>query len=274
MLVIVFFGLAMAVLAGVLIFVLTFIDVTSAGPNKRTNAPSRRQAELETELDHARSTNPAHHTSLAVSDARVVSPLKALPPVQHSEARITAGSLLYSRDTRHLRLLALLIAVGATGAFFLRSLMMPESFGARGPYRAAALEQIASQPSVLQSDASCVTCHTEVQEERAESPHQAVLCLHCHGNGREHILAATNAAESPENMIPAAQEWDGDFHTQIDLFVTQDRATCLSCHTSVVGMPDRFRSINVAMHLEEQGAEEINGKNVCFECHTGHSPGS
>jgi hypothetical protein len=38
-------------------------------------------------------------------------------------------------------------------------------------------------------------------------------------------------------------------------------------------MPEAFRSINVAEHLEEQGAEDIAGGNVCFECHEGHSPG-
>ena len=97
--------------------------------------------------------------------------------------------------------------------------------------------------------------------------------MHCHGNGHEHIAAAIEAATSPGHAIPPAAEWDGDFHSKLDLFITQDRATCLSCHTSVVGMPSGFRSIDVAKHLEEQGAENVNDKNVCFECHTGHSPG-
>jgi len=112
-----------------------------------------------------------------------------------------------------------------------------------------------------------------VQEERAESPHKAVLCMHCHGNGHAHMAAAMIAADTPGHEIPPAGEWDGSFRTKMDLFITQDRATCLSCHTSVVGMPSSFRSIDVDQHLEEQGAENVSDRNVCFECHTGHSPG-
>ena len=181
--------------------------------------------------------------------------------------------LLFSRDARHLRILLVLVVTTGAGTLYVRSQMIPAGFGKHGPYRPAALNEIASQPSVLQSDAACLKCHTNVQEERAESPHQAVRCLHCHGNGRTHIVEATSAAEAPGYLITAAKEWDGDFRSQIDLFISQDRAVCLSCHTSVVGMPDSFCSIDVEEHLEEQGAEEIMNRNVCFECHEGHSPG-
>jgi len=181
--------------------------------------------------------------------------------------------LIFSRNTRHLRILMLLIFTGGGGAFFVRSQMIPADYGQDGPFRHAALAQIAAHPSVLQSDTTCLKCHTNVEEERSESPHAAVRCLHCHGNGKQHIAEATKAAEFPEHAIPSAKKWDGDFRTHTDLFITHDRATCLSCHTSVVGMPESFLSINVAEHLEEQGAEEINSKNVCFECHEGHSPG-
>jgi len=186
---------------------------------------------------------------------------------------VMTSRLMFSRHTRHLRIVASLLLIGAMGAFFLRHSVVPEAFGAKGPYRPAALDQIAALPSVLSSDATCLKCHSKVQEERAESPHQAVRCMHCHGNGHEHIAAALKAAESPGMEIPKAAEWDGDFHSKQDFFVTKNRSTCLSCHASVVGMPKDFRSIDMAKHLEEQGAENINDKNVCFECHTGHSPG-
>jgi len=180
---------------------------------------------------------------------------------------------MFSRDTRHLRIIIFLIITGGAGAMFVRSQLIPSDFGERGPYRGAALAEEAALPLILQSDATCLKCHTNVHEERADSPHKAVRCLHCHGNGREHIAAATAAAESPDKLIPPAAEWDGDFLTKIDLFITQDRSTCLVCHLSVVGRPESFRSINVAEHLEEQGAGEIDSRNVCYECHEGHSPG-
>lgn len=181
--------------------------------------------------------------------------------------------LLFSRHARHLHIMLLLVIVAGAGGLFLRQQLIPSDFGEIGPYRAAALAEEMSKPSILTSDAQCLKCHTDVEEARAESPHKAVRCFHCHGYGREHMEAALLAEKNPDHPIPPAQEWDGDFQTHIDLFTTQDRATCLSCHTRVVGMPASFRSINVAEHLEEQGAGEPNSKNVCYECHDGHSPG-
>lgn len=260
--VIALFGLLFAILAASVIIVLTVIDVVSEGPGA-------------TQKPQATDTSPAlsrPHSMPLAEVSKAVAPSDS-PPV-HSGAEVAmSAQLLFSRDTRHLRWLVVLIALGGAGALFVRSQLVPEAFGERGPYRAAALGEIESHPSVLSADANCLKCHTEVQEERAESPHKAVLCMHCHGNGHEHIAAATKAEQSPDHPIPPAEEWDGDFRTKIDLFITQDRSTCLSCHQAVVGMPKDFRSINVAEHLEEQGAEEVNSKNVCFECHAGHSPG-
>jgi len=271
MFVIIVLGVALAVLTACILFVLAFIDVAAQGPTGSectgTSTPSRP----ETTLPAADCQPPTSRDVANVVASGYVAP-RPRPASKTNTVAITT-QMLFSRDARHLRVLVVLIAIGGVGAFFIRSLMIPEAFGKRGPYRAAALEQVASRPSMLQSDAACLKCHSDVQEERSESPHAAVGCMHCHGNGHEHMAAATKAESTSGFEIPPAQEWDGDFRTKLDLFITQDRATCLSCHTRVVGMPDTFRSINVAEHLEEQGAEEVNGKNVCFECHAGHSPG-
>jgi len=173
-------------------------------------------------------------------------------------------------DTRHLWALgALLAAVGLVGMVVRRE-MVPDDFGTKGPYRASALDQIAAQPSVFQSDATCHACHESVQHERAGKPHEAVRCAHCHGLAVEHVKLARKAAEDPASVLPPAAAWDGDFLTKIDLYVTKDRATCLSCHEAVVGMPADFKKISVADHLEEQGASEPLSKETCFECHGGH----
>jgi hypothetical protein len=134
------------------------------------------------------------------------------------------------------------------------------------------LAEEAAIRSVFQSDATCHECHEDVKEERAESLHQSVRCFHCHGVGREHVAQARRAAETPDAEIDPAQEWDGDFMTDIDLYVTNNRKTCLVCHESKVGMPADFRQIVVAEHLEEQGASEPESVEVCFECHDGHDP--
>ncbi|MCA9064151.1 MAG: hypothetical protein KDA96_13860 [Planctomycetaceae bacterium] len=181
--------------------------------------------------------------------------------------------LIFSRHARHLWIMVFVIAAAGVGGFYARQALIPPGFGDTGPFRASALTEEMDQPMTFHSDNDCLKCHSDVEEARAESPHQAVRCFHCHGIGREHVIAATLAQEKPDHPIPPAEEWDGDFRTSMDLFVTQDRGTCLSCHQRVVGMPASFRSIVIAEHLEEQGASEPDSKNVCYECHDGHSPG-
>lgn len=174
------------------------------------------------------------------------------------------------RDTRHLwRLFGVLGAAGLAGAS-LRAVLVPGDFGEQGPYRTSALAENAARPSLFPADASCHACHEAVQHERAGKPHESVRCAHCHGYGTEHMRLATAAKADPATTVPPAAAWDGDFLTKLDLFVTKDRRICLSCHEAVVGMPEDFRKIDVADHLEEQGAHEPQSPETCFECHGGH----
>ena len=174
------------------------------------------------------------------------------------------------RNTRHVWILLCLIVVG--GAIFqtIRTALVPASFGQLGPYRAAALETLAAAPSVFQADNVCHECHADVKEERSESLHVAVACVHCHGLARNHVAQARKAAELQDASIEPAKQWDGKFPSAVDLFVTKDRDTCLVCHEAVVGMPEDFKKIDVTEHLEEMGADEPESRETCFECHGGH----
>lgn len=174
-------------------------------------------------------------------------------------------------DTRHLWILAALLAAVGWGGWAVRNRMTPESFGDRGPYRANAITEIAARPSLFPADHVCHECHEDVEKERAESLHKAVRCVHCHGYGREHIANARKAAASADHKIPAAAKWDGNFLGAADLFVTKDRRTCLVCHEEAVGMPKDFKKIDVAGHLEDQDAAEPESPETCFECHGGHN---
>ena len=179
------------------------------------------------------------------------------------------------RNTRHLWILLLLILAGSAVLLVARNWMIPATYGQAqgryGPYRRAALAQIASQPSLYQADATCLECHEEVGEERAESPHQAVRCFHCHGIGQKHVALAREA-EATGGPLDDVQVWDGDFRTSMDLYTVEDQKACLVCHERVVGMPASFRSIDVGQHLEEEGAEDPESPEACFECHSGHDP--
>lgn len=173
--------------------------------------------------------------------------------------------------TGHVWIMAGLVALAAWGLLTAREALAPKSFGRQGPYRAEALEEIAAHPSRFPSDAICHECHQDVAQERAESLHQNVRCAHCHGHGRDHVAQARAAAATPGVAVAPAAVWDGNFLTKADLYITRDRKVCLACHEAVVGMPEHFKKINLAMHLEEQGAAEPNNPETCFECHGGHN---
>lgn len=177
--------------------------------------------------------------------------------------------ILYA--TGHLVVLAVLLALAGWGLLALRAGMVPESFGRQGPYRADALQELAARPSAFQADATCQACHQDVEQERAESLHRAVRCAHCHGLGRDHVEQAQAAAASPGLPIAPAAAWDGKLLSKLDLYVTRDRKICLSCHEAVVGMPAHFKKIDLALHLEQQGAAEPEHAESCFECHGGHN---
>lgn len=177
---------------------------------------------------------------------------------------------LFSSDARHLWILVALIVAGGAGFLFMRNQLIPKSFGQRSAYRADALQEIAAKPSVLHADSDCLKCHTDVRQERAESLHKAVHCMHCHGIGRKHVAQALKAADAPDSPVEPAATWDGNFFTNVDLYITKDRATCLVCHEAKVGVPEEFKKINVAQHLEEQGAEAPASRETCFECHGAH----
>ena len=177
----------------------------------------------------------------------------------------------FLRQTAHLWLVLVLIAAAGAGYLLLRGAVLPESYGQLGPYRAAALDEIAARPNYWQSDATCLACHANVGEQRAGSLHEAVRCAHCHGVGKTHVAQAQLAAAGPGITISKAVAWDGKLDSRLDLFITKDRDICLSCHEAAVGMPADFHKITAAEHLDSQGAADVDARDACFECHKGHN---
>jgi hypothetical protein len=274
MLTVVFLGVVLACVAMFAVLAFMFLSVAFEEPESSVARKALNQPGVSPGNQSSQKLQP--EIEMTPTSSRATSGSQGESPREPALAGADVSfnwKMLFSRDTRHLRILVLLISVGCATGLFARSQMVPADYGEAGPYRASALEEIAALPSRLHSDATCLKCHESVAEERVDSPHIAVNCSHCHGLGHQHIIDAELAAKTPDHPIPPAVEWDGDFRTKIDLFITENRFTCLSCHESVVGMPASFRSINVAEHLEEQGADEVKSASVCFECHTGHSPG-
>jgi hypothetical protein len=181
------------------------------------------------------------------------------------------SSGLFSPDSRHLVVLASLLVFGGVAFKLTTRQLVPDTFGDKGPYRAAALEELkAKKHPLIPSDTQCLACHTEVGEERKEALHKEVNCYHCHGYGTEHMAQATKAKETGAEYKSSVQQWDGNFLTKQDLYNTKDRKVCLVCHEHVTGMSEDFSNIVVVDHLKEEEAEHPEKVDVCFECHEGH----
>lgn len=179
----------------------------------------------------------------------------------------------FLRHTGHLWILAVVLVIAGGAGLFARGRFIPPTYGEqpKDVYRAAALTELAARPSRWQTDATCLECHQNVAHEREGSLHEAVSCFHCHGVGEKHVEQARLAAKTPGAKVDAAQKWDGDFLTSIDLFLTKDKRTCLSCHQNAVGMPAEFKKIDESQHLADMGAEKPDSPEVCSECHKGHN---
>lgn len=200
------------------------------------------------------------------------------------------SSGFFSPDSRHLVVLVSLLVFGGVAFKLTTRQLVPATFGDKGPYRAAALEELKTtrlvrkagdtrpEPDVervpkhpvIPSDTQCLACHAEVGEERKEALHKEVNCYHCHGLGAQHMEDARKAKESGAEYKAAVQQWDGNFLTKQDLYNTKDRKVCLVCHEHVTGMSEEFSNIVVVDHLKEEEAEHPEKVDVCFECHEGH----
>lgn len=140
----------------------------------------------------------------------------------------------------HLLRLAVLFVVGILLFVALRWWLVPKDYGKWGPYRAAAVAQIAARPISYAGQATCVDCHTDVADTRKANAHAAISCETCHGPLAKHAADPENPARKPD-----------------------PRAVCVSCHKADPAKPAAFKTVNVADHAD-------NGP--CTACHPAHAP--
>ncbi len=138
------------------------------------------------------------------------------------------------------RLAAVFVLVAA--AFVVaRSLLVPETFGDEGPYRAAAVDTILAREIQYAGHQTCSTCHRGIAERRMASNHRGVVCETCHGP------AASHASAPLDEKPPAPRE----------------RGYCPLCHGYDPSRPTGFPQINPVSH---------NPLVPCMTCHDPHAP--
>jgi hypothetical protein len=150
-------------------------------------------------------------------------------------------------DYRHaypvLAMLIALVTVGLT----VRYLLVPETFGEYGYYRAAAMDdEKAIQPRHV-GRAACLECHDDIAAIHAKDVHSSVECETCHGIGDKHVK------DSSSPMSPA-----------------DTREDCLVCHRQMDSRPGSFPQVDLEKHYKFVGVKDPS--IACVKCHSGHEP--
>jgi hypothetical protein len=122
-----------------------------------------------------------------------------------------------------------------------RSLLVPDTFGDYGHYRAASVDEIASLEIAYVGYETCADCHDDEFELKQQSNHRSVSCEACHGPGAKHI-------EDPDEYAPIAP---------------RGRDFCPLCHGYNPSRPSGFPQIITELH---------NPGKSCMTCHDPHNP--
>ena len=157
----------------------------------------------------------------------------------------TKGSSKYAyRDFKHIVRLGILLLLGFSISILARYAAVPKSYYAKGRYRAAAPDKIASWNPRFAGQEACAECHDDKQKSIVVSKHKTLHCETCHWASAGH---AGDPDIEPHRKVKSAGM----------------REFCSTCHERRMGRPAWFPQIDLADHNPEQ---------PCSECHDPHSP--
>ncbi len=122
-----------------------------------------------------------------------------------------------------------------------RTLLVPDSFGDLGHYRADNTGEVAALELSYAGAHVCADCHDDISETKRDSHHSGVACESCHGPALAHT-------EAPDEFIPDAP---------------RGRDGCLLCHGYNPARPSGFPQILPGQH---------NPTKACLICHAPHDP--
>ena len=137
--------------------------------------------------------------------------------------------------------LLLVFALALLALFVVRRVLVPDTFGDIGHYRAAAVKEIAARPIKYAGRAVCETCHGPIAEKRLAGNHRGVGCETCHGPAAAHVA-------SPIDVKPT---------------IPNTREFCVTCHAYNPSRPTGFPQIDASAH---------NFPMPCKDCHDPHAP--
>ncbi len=161
-----------------------------------------------------------------------------------------SGPVLQQREA-HLRVwkfpdqvirLAIVFAIVIAGLLIARHHFVPKTFGEKGHYRRAAVQDVASLPIHYAGRQACFECHDDKASALSHSFHRTLSCEVCHGPANDH-------ANDPSAHKPVIPRKRGE--------------ACLFCHAYQPSRPTGFPQIIERTH---------NPMQPCVGCHNPHDP--
>jgi len=137
--------------------------------------------------------------------------------------------------------LAIIFGVTVTALIVARQLLVPDSFGDIGHYRADAVGEISALDVSYAGAQACLECHDDIYESKQMGNHRGLSCETCHGPAANHV-------EAPDEFLP---------------IVPRERDNCTLCHGYNPSRPTGFPQIIPVNHSPGQ---------ACFNCHDPHAP--
>ena len=133
--------------------------------------------------------------------------------------------------------LALAFGIFISLFLVLRHILVPDTFGKYGHYRAASLIDNAKPEIHYAGQLACFTCHQNIEDKKSQDVHSEIHCETCHGPGEKHAVSS----KKEDIMKPSGREFCGKCHSlnaaklksavfQIDLAKHNIGKNCIECH--------------------------------------------
>jgi len=139
---------------------------------------------------------------------------------------------------RHLIVLVVLVGI----FIVFRQMMIPESFGELGHYRANSLIDNEHKEASYAGREMCYDCHDDIFMVKESDFHANLSCESCHGPGLAHI----------------------DNQDSVDMLIPESREHCGLCHEKNAARP-----ANAIIQIDMQ---DHNPDQKCNFCHNPHAP--
>jgi len=178
------------------------------------------------------------------------------------------------KNNTHVKRVFALLIIALIIGFGIRQLLIPDTWGIIGYYRAEGLKDILSQQQVYQSQETCAACH-DIYDIHEKDVHFDVQCEDCHEPADVHIAeieaflkqngqGPTESGKYSEETLEAVPE------NLVQMPKEYTLEGCLYCHRKLESRPHDFAQVDPREHFEF--LHVIDDSIQCVECHNPHEP--